>query len=771
MIYEQRSPPRAPKADSVLYGAFSAKDVNIMLHFYKAAFRKYLSFCAAAILTGAVVQTDMPVYQLNSFLLTKSAISGDDAAAADADGNGILNAADLSLLKHQIFTKNLEKYAALSINEICASNHASYLASDGSSPDWLELYNAGDTALDLSGCGLSDQEKDLFRFVFPSGTIIPADSYLLIFCDDSGNSAGLHTPFKLSASGETVYLSSPQKTLIDSAAFPELDTDITYAKMPDGSGAWMLCSATAGKSNQTAEQQINADLPVFSKAAGFYDDAFDLTLSAASGCQILYTIDGSDPRSSDSASVYQNPLPVCDNSEEPNILSAKTKISSVSDYVPDEAVDKGIVIRAVCQDAEGHFGKVVTNSYFIGKTAPYYHTVRTISISAAPDDLFSDQTGIYLQKNCLNRGTDWERPVNIQVFENGSAVYSEDVGVRIAGNWSRNYPQKSLTFYARSSYGASKMEYDFFSGTAKDCGGKTIKAFDKVTLRNGGDGYDAVRFRDDLNAELSAGLAIGTQAKQDYIVFIDGEFWGHYSMQEKLDDEYLEAHYHIPKENITTIKNTLGEGDEAVWQEYFDFYDWAKNADFTDDANYRKFCQTIDVQSMIDWIIAESTAANWDALINVNNTMIWRANQTDSRQPYADGKWRFLLFDTEYSSGFNGISADCHYLENMDTKDAPNCFGTLFYRLIQNPSFAEQFRTSCQNAMQTHYSPERAAAGIDSYTERCTELYLDTYKRFGVEINAEKLDEMIAELRDFWAQRSTYAMADCENCIAAYADK
>jgi spore coat protein CotH len=115
-------------------------------------------------------------------------------------------------------------------------------------------------------------------------------------------------------------------------------------------------------------------------------------------------------------------------------------------------------------------------------------------------------------------------------------------------------------------------------------------------------------------------------------------------MQEKLGDDYLASHYHIPKKNITTIKNTLGEGDAAVYQSYFDFYDWAKGADFTDAGNYSRFCEMIDVQSMIDWIAAESIICNWDSLIHVNNTMIWRANKTDASNPYADGRWRFLLY-------------------------------------------------------------------------------------------------------------------------------
>lgn len=703
------------------------------------------------------------IYKLQTYLLTGNSLSTKSTAAADIDRNGVLNAVDLTLLKRAA----LQPYP-LFINEVCSSNHASYLAADGGSPDWIELYHAGDTPLDLSGFGLTDKASNPYRFVFPAGTVIPANGYLLVLCDAaSENGAELHAPFKLSASGETVSLYAPKNTdgtagmLLDTVTVPALNTDIAYGRQPDGTGAWTRMTPSAGMSN--AESQIDLDAPVFSRAGGFYDAAFDLTLSSPAGCRILYSTDGSDPRTSDTANVYGGTIAVYDNTDEPNHASAYGNVSSVTDFVPSDPVDKGIIVRAVSTDADGNYSKVVTNGYYIGKTASYYKSLRVISIATDPANLFNADTGIYLQKNCMNRGKEWERPVHIQVYENGISRYSADVGMRMAGNWSRNYPQKSMTFYARSEYGASKMQYDFFGGAARDCKGKKITEFDKVTLRNGGDGYDNARFRDDLNAYLADGLALGIQAKYDYVVFLDGEFWGCYSMQEKLDDEYLESHYHVEKENITTIKNTLGEGDDGIYQDYLAFYDWAKDADMQNPENYRQFCGKMDVQSFIDFIVAESCVCNWDSLINVNNTMIWRANQPDAANPYADGKWRFLFFDTEYSSGFMHMSADYDYLSQMDKSGAPNSFGTLFYNLIQNAEFASQFRASYTKALQQNFTAERASAKIDAYTESLSAVYLATAARFGFALDPAAQAEIV---RDFWKQRGAYAEAQYEKQIA-----
>ena len=732
--------------------------------------RSYGLICTALLMTGAQMPAvsgaaeSEPAQSLQSYLLTKSRISDAD----DMDGNGVLNAVDLTLLKRKL----LHAVPLICINEVCTSNSDSYIAADGSSPDWVEIYNAADTPQAIGGYGLSDKKSERCRFVFPAETVIPAHGFLLVLCD--GGSGTMHAPFKLSASGETVYLTAPKNSdgsdgaAVDTATVLALDPDTTYGRVPDGGSIRTRLHASAGTSNDSAGQVSYIAAPFFSKDAGFYDSAFDLVLTAPADCQIFYTTDGSDPRSSATAGIYENAVRIYDNSNEPNIASAFGGISSVTNFVPDQPVEKGMIIRAVCKDGAGNFSRVMTNGYYIGKTAPYYRSLRVISIATDTENLFDPEKGIYLQKNCMERGREWEIPVHIQVYENSRVSYSEDVGMRIAGNWSRNYPQKSLTFYARSDYGSSKMKYDFFGGGAKDCSGKTIIEFDKVTLRNGGDGYDCVRFRDDLNADLAAGLDIGTQAKYDYIAFINGEFWGCYSMQEKLDDEYLESHYHVPKENITTIKNTLGEGDARICADYFAFFKWAKDADFSGTANYTQFSEKMDVQSLIDWIAAESIVCNWDSLINVNNTMIWRANQTDASNPYADGKWRFLFFDTEYSSGFSWTDAEYNFLANMDCFDQPNCFGTLFYNLMRNPKFAAQFHESYMQALEQHFTKERAFAQIDRYAERLSAVSLAAAERFGIDMNAEKQAAQNDVLRDFWARRGGYAAAHCEECMQKY---
>ena len=241
------------------------------------------------------------------------------------------------------------------------------------------------------------------------------------------------------------------------------------------------------------------------------------------------------------------------------------------------------------------------------------------------------------------------------------------------------------------------------------------------------------------------------------VVFLDGEFWGAYSMQEKLDDNYIESHYHVNADQVTTIKNGKEyDGLESTYQNFQQFWNWAMSADLGNAANYQRVCDTIDIQGLMDFVAFESYIVNWDCMLNNNNWMIWRADETDASNPYADGKWRFLLFDTEYSVGYDGqCAARRNYFKDMDRSGKITSMGSLFFKLMQNNDFKQQFFTRYQTVAKENFDYTKVSAKIDEFSAAVKAATNDTYRRFNI---GASFDSNVKILRNFYQNRGRYAM-------------
>jgi len=130
------------------------------------------------------------------------------------------------------------------INEVMASNTSTAADEEGEFGDWIELYNKGGQAVDLSGYYLTDEESTLDRWAFPQGTVIQANSTLIVWADNKESlTTGLHANFKLSASGENVYLVTPSLQFADQLTFTQAESDESYARSPNATGEFSWTSS------------------------------------------------------------------------------------------------------------------------------------------------------------------------------------------------------------------------------------------------------------------------------------------------------------------------------------------------------------------------------------------------------------------------------------------------------------------------------------------------------------------------------------------------
>ncbi len=150
---------------------------------------------------------------------------------------------------------NTDALPQLVINEFMASNTTFITDPDGEGneyDDWIEVYNAGATPVDMSGMYLSDDLSDPFKFKIPNGITIPAGGFLLFWADEQGSQGPLHTNFKLGKSGEAVGLFYIDGRTIHGKEFSAQQDNKSYGLSPNGNkdGAWVqFDTPTPGSSN------------------------------------------------------------------------------------------------------------------------------------------------------------------------------------------------------------------------------------------------------------------------------------------------------------------------------------------------------------------------------------------------------------------------------------------------------------------------------------------------------------------------------------------
>ncbi len=152
--------------------------------------------------------------------------------------------------EHEYYTIELGTIPAgdIVINELLASNGTTQADQDGEFDDWIELYNNTNASINLSNYYLTDDATNPNQWAFPSGTAITANGYLIVWADNDTMQTGLHANFKLSTSGETLYLFDGS-SIVDQVNFSAQTIDISFGRYVNGTGNFIAMVPTYSVQN------------------------------------------------------------------------------------------------------------------------------------------------------------------------------------------------------------------------------------------------------------------------------------------------------------------------------------------------------------------------------------------------------------------------------------------------------------------------------------------------------------------------------------------
>lgn len=413
--------------------------------------------------------------------------------------------------------------------------------------------------------------------------------------------------------------------------------------------------------------------------AGFYKTgmAVELTASEASAT-IYYTTNGSRP----------------------NLQSKR--------YQGAILVDSTTIIKALAV-SNSLKSAVLTNSYFIGEDSI---TLPVLSLSIQPYILFDPVKGLFKRgpkasPRFPHKGANYysrkEYPCYVEIFETDKErVFDGDLGFKIFGGMSRIFPQKSFSLYAsKSRHGNKYIRHRIFPE-------KKQKKYKRLVMRNSGSDFGETHFRDALITSFGKDIGLEVQAYRPAVVFINGEYWGIYNFREKLTRHYLVENfgYHKDSVNLVEHRKSVQAGSRKTYDAMRMFM--RKNS-LANQENFDYINTQMDVENFMEYEILQIYIDNQDAGGNIK---FWRPMEEG-------GRWRWILFDTDFGLGHYGRygfrNNSLAFHTRPDGPGWPNPpWSTLNLRsLLQNKSFEAAFVSRFLDRLNTTFDSTSIIPRID----------------------------------------------------------
>jgi len=580
------------------------------------------------------------------------------------------------------------------ISEILASNTTGLKDEDGEPVDWIEIFNRGAEAVDLTGWSLSDDRDEPALWILPAIIIAPKEYRLILASGKDRRSVTRpHASFKLDAEGEYVGFynaDAPRRVVSEiSPRFPPQRTDISYGL--DGSGALgYFDRPTPGAANglPLAFRGFAAD-PEASVPRGFYEDPFAVELwTRTPDARIYYTLDGSEP-APQTGIRYVAPIPV-----EGTAARAVVTLRAAAfkdEYLPSRAVSFTYIFAEKVLDQPARpqgfptmWGtgaadyamdpRVVDDPGHAALARAGITSIPALSIVMDPNDLFGSSRGIYA--NPSMEGINWERPASAElIFPGIREGFQANCGIRIQGGSSTSgwkSVKLSMRLLFKSDYGPRNLRFPLFPDSR-------VREFDTIVLDahlnlawthpDHGQRVRGQYVRDTFVSDLQN--AVGSLAPHDIFVhlYLNGLYWGLYHVHERPDDSFASSYLGGEPEEYDAFKHntsTLIAGERRAWDEMFTL----ARRGLSTRAAYEGIQQYLDVADLADYMLVNFYAGNTD----------WaHQNWYAARRRVPGAGYRFFSWDAEHV--LKGVADNVTAVNNAGSP------AELFTLLRANPEY------------------------------------------------------------------------------------
>jgi len=338
----------------------------------------------------------------------------------------------------------------------------------------------------------------------------------------------------------------------------------------------------------------------------------------------------------------------------------------------------------------------------------------------------------YRKANFNQRGSEWEKQVHF-LFEDETITIRQKGGLKVSGNATRGFPQKSFKLYARKQYGSTEIN-----------GGILHQDFDyqSLVLRTSGNDNTKTLFADLLMHQLAEKRLLTQNGKAVHL-FINGNYWGIYNIRERISIENLALRFDKKIDKITLLEDgaaELKDGDPEQKQKFDDLIAKVEEMDKVDAKLYTKIQDKIDIQSLCNYIFFETYFANNDW--PNNNSICYKIKKE---------KWQWMMNDLDYSLAYPGAdNVNKNMFDHLKNRQAK--VAILFNKLLTNKEFKSTFKAICEKRMEDDLSDQRMQDcfdGLKNKLEQDIDFHIGRWRAF----NREEWEMNCQANLDFLLQR------------------
>ena len=629
------------------------------------------------------------------------------------------------------------------INEYSVSNLSQFQDNYGRYEDWIELHNTANVPAQIGGYYISDKQGNPFKWQFPDNTIIPAAGYMIIWASgrNEAENGHYHANFRLSqtkANPEFIVFSDASGTLLETQQLQLTQLGHSRGRVTNGGDQWgVFIDPTPGGSNEVALHfEGYAAKPQMNYEAGFYSTSLSITITTDEpDATIRYTTNGNTPTTA--STLYTLPVSV------PSTRIVQARVFSNNPAILPSLIE--------------------FNTYFINES----HELVVVSVSAN-------------QMLQLLNGNATLRP-------HGTIEYFDTDGVRTTsayGEFNKHgqdswvHAQRSIDYIARDEMGYNyALQEKLFTLSDRD-------EFQRIIIRASGDdnypGIDTSAHMRDIwvqNLAQKSGMNLDVRKGSRCVMYANGQFWGIYSIREKVDDhDFTRYYYNQDKYDIQFLKywgSLWAEygGDKAI-EDWMEFRELMLTSNPNNPFVFGFIKANFDYTSLVDYVIINSFVVcsdwlNW-------NVGWWRGFNPDG----SHHKWAYILWDEDAVFGhyinYTGIPGQhpwvppC-YPESLPSMSDPQKHIQILNKLRENDEVEQYYLSRYFDLKNTAFVKDDLLQYVDSMALLIAPEMPQHVAKWGGSV--VKWQENVTKMKNFIEDRCDYlesGLMSCYNLTGPY---